>query len=308
MDVSIILVSYNTKDLTRDCIKSVYEKTEGLSYDIWVVDNNSSDGSVEMVQEEFPDVKLIASKENLGFGRANNAAMRQTNAKYCFLLNTDTILLNNAVKILFEFMENPQNADIGACGGQLFNRDMSQQWSVGEFDTLEKLYKKSIGINFHQIKYRLKDLYSQKTNKENHKRHINSYNTEVDYIIGADLMLRKSALDKAGLFNERFFMFGEEAELQFRLKKNGYKVKFVKDSRILHYGGASAYNKNTPVSVDRMRLQGTILFFELCYGIEAAKKAKLYFIIYYLRYFVLRFFTPKAFARLKVALELRVPA
>lgn len=305
MDISIILVSYNTKDLTRECIKSVYEKTEGVNYDIWVVDNASKDCSVEMIKEEFPEVKLIASKENLGFGRANNAAMRQSDSKYYFLLNTDTVLLNNAVKILFDFMEKPENTNVGACGGQLFNRDMSQQWSVGEFDTLEKLYKKSIGINFHQIKHRFKDLYSQKVNKENHTRHLPSSVNEVDYIIGADLMLRKSALDKTGLFDERFFMFSEEAELQFRIKKNGYKVKFVPESRILHYGGASAYNKNTTVAVDRMRLQGTILFFKLCYGAEAAKKAKLYFIIYYLRYLFLRFFTPKAFARLKAALELK---
>jgi len=94
MDVSIILVSYNTKDLTRDCIKSIYEKTQDVSYDIFVVDNASSDGSQQMIKEEFPDVKLIESLENLGFGRANNIAIKQSDAKYCFLLNTDTVFID----------------------------------------------------------------------------------------------------------------------------------------------------------------------------------------------------------------------
>jgi len=304
MDVSIILVSYNTKDLTRDCIKSIYEKTEGVSYDIWVVDNASSDGSVEMIREEFPEVKLIESDKNLGFGRANNLAIKESNAKYCFLLNTDTVLLNNAVKILFDFMENPKNSGVGVCGGQLFNPDMTYQWSTGEFNSLDKLYRKSIGINYHQIKYRLKDIFKSRVLKE--KRYVHSSSQEVDYIIGADMMLRKSALNEVGAFDERFFMFSEEAELCFRLKKQGYKVRFVPDSHILHYGGASAYNKNTPLSVEKMLLNGNILFFKLAYGEDAAKKAKMYYIIYYLRYLVLRFFTPKAFARLKTALELKV--
>jgi len=305
MDVSIILVSYNTKDLTRDCIKSVYEKTQGVSYEIWVIDNASTDGSVEMVKEEFPGVKLIESKENLGFGRANNLAIRQSTAKYCFLLNTDTILLNNAVQILFDFMEKPENFNVGACGGQLFNKDMTKQWSVGEFDSLEKLHKKSIGIDFNKIKYKYKDLYCRKVSKNN-ERIIHTYGGDVDYIIGADLMLRKSALNQIGFFDERFFMFGEEAELQFRLKKNGFKIKFVPESQILHYGGASAYNLNSSLDVQKMVLTSTILFFKLAYGDEAAKKAKFYYIIYFLRYLVFRFFTPKAFSRLKMALELSI--
>ncbi len=304
MDVSIILVSYNTRDLTRDCVKSIYEKTEGISYEIWIVDNASTDGSVEMLREEFPEVKLISSEENLGFGRANNLAIKESRAKYCFLLNTDTVLLNNAVKILFDFMEKPENSEVGGCGGQLYNPDMTYQWSTGEFNSLEKLYRKSIGINFHQIKYRLKDIFKNRIMKE--KRYSLSSKQDVDYIIGADLMLRKSAIDEAGAFDERFFMYSEEAELCFRLKKHGYKIRFVSESHILHYGGASSYNKNLPLAVEKMILTSNILFLKIAYGEEAARKAKFYYVIYYLRYLVLRFFTPKAFARLIAALELKV--
>lgn len=311
MDVSIILVSYNTKDLTRESIKSIYEKTEGLKYEIWVVDNNSSDGSPQIIKEEFPDVKLIESSENLGFGRANNLAIKQSEAKYCFLLNTDTVLVNNAVKIIFDFMEKPENSDVGGCGGQLYNADMSLQSSVGEFDTLEKLRRKAFGFNFIELRCRYNHIFKTKVLK--HKETLEkdrSYSLAKDYnpdfIIGADLMLRKSALNQSGLFDEKIFMFGEEAELCFRLKKNGFKIRFVPDSQIIHFGGASSSKSNNKVKVEKMVLEGTILFFELCYGKNAAKKAKLYYILYYLRYLPLRFFSARAFQRLKMALDLKI--
>lgn len=310
MDISIILVSYNTKDLTRDCLKSVYEKTQDLDYEIYVVDNASSDGSQQMIKEEFPDVKLIESHENLGFGRANNIAIKQSNAKYCFLLNTDTVLVNNAVKILFDFMEKPENYDIGACGGQLYNADMTLQDSIGEFDTLEKLRSKALGLDFNRTIFRYKHIFKTKVKheieKQEDKTYLFSYDYEPDYIIGADLMLRKSAIEQCGAFDERFFMFGEEAELCFRLKKNGFKIKFVPESQIIHFGGASAYKKNNIIAVEKMVLNGTILFLKICYGEEVAKKAKLLYIIYYLRYLPLRFFSPRAFQRLNMALESKI--
>lgn len=298
MSVSIILVSYNTKELTRNCIKSIYEHTKELDYDIWLIDNASSDGSARMVKEEFPEVNLIESQENLGFGRANNVVINKVNSKYVFLLNTDTLLLNNAVKILYDFMERPENHNVGACGGQLFNSDMSLQGSVGEFDTLEKIRKKAIGFNFNKIFYRYK--HKVTGNPEL------SSNNDHDYIVGADLMLRKTALDITGQFDERFFMYGEEAELCYRLKKKGFKIKFYPEAKILHFGGASSYKKNTQIEVEKMILENTILFFKLAYGKETAKKAKFYYILYYLRYLPLRFFSPKAFQRLKIAMQIKL--
>ena len=301
MDVSIILVSYNTKELTKNCIKSIYEKTKNINFDIWVFDNASSDNSAEMIKKEFPDVNLVESSENLGFGRANNNIINKAGSKYMFLLNTDTILLNNAVKILYDYMEQPKNADVAGCGGQLYNSDMSLQGSAGEFNNLDKLFKKSLGINFIPIQHRFKNIFKKTVLKKDKSNIIGSY--EPDYIIGADLMLRKSALDKNGAFDERFFMFCEEAELCFRLKKNGYKIMFVPESKILHYGGSSAYSENTTVEVEKMLLKSNILFFQIVYGEKAAKKAKLLYIIYYLRYLPLRLFSIKAFKRLKMALE-----
>ena len=306
MDVSIILVNYNTKDLTSDCIKSVYEKTQDLQYEIFVVDNASSDGSAQMIKEEFPNIRLIESPENLGFGRANNLAIKQSDAKYCFLLNTDTILVNNAVKILFDFMEKPENSNVGACGGQLYNEDMSLQHSVGEFDTLEKLRRKALGINFHELKHRYKHILNNKKYDKNDKTCAFSCSYEPDFIIGADMMLRKYALNEGGAFDERIFMFGEEAELCFRLKKKGFKIKFVPESSIIHFGGVSSSKANNQLKVEEMVLDGTISFYKLCYGEEVAKKAKLLYVLYYLRYLPLRFFSPRAFKRLKMALKVEL--
>ncbi len=303
MDVSIILVSYNTKDLTRECIKSIYEKTHGISYDIWVIDNASSDGSVEMLREEFPEVKLIASEVNHGFGKANNIAIKESQGKYVFLLNTDTILLNNAVKILFDFME--ESPEIGACGGQLFNADMTYQMGYGEFNNLEKLRRKAYGINFSVIKHRLNRKFAQKVLKsKNYIYDTTTKSKEVDYIIGADMMLKREALDKAGLFNEVIFMYGEEMELQFRIKKNGYNIKFNPEAKILHYGGGSTTDENKKLKIEKLMLEGNTKFFKYAYGEKEYQQAKILYLIYYLRYLVLRPFSHKSYKRLNLIIDL----
>lgn len=307
MDVSIILVSYNTRELTKSCIKSIYEKTEGLNFDIWVVDNASKDGSCEMIKKEFPEVKLIESQENLGFGRANNLAIRQTDAKYVFLLNTDTVLVNNAIKILFDFMEKSENLSIGACGGQLYNEDMSYQGSSGNFDNmnLKYLFKKSLGLNWTSRIERLKYIFRRDVLKKGFVEKETEWGAyHVDFIIGADLMIRKSVLDRVGAFDERFFMFSEEAELCFRIKKSGFKNVIVSEAKIVHFGGGTINKNNTSIEVEKMRVEGNILFYEICHGKEIARIAKFLYLIYYVRYFFLRFFSPKSFARVRMALSL----
>ena len=197
MDVSIILVSYNTKDLTRDCLKSVYEKTQGVEFEIFVVDNNSHDGSAEMIEREFPEVRLIRNSENKGFGAANNIAIRQSNAKYIFCLNTDTILLNNAVKIFFDFMEQPENQNVGVCGGALYDSDNCPTNYGGQFPSILHILQK----------FGLRNIFKKKT--INYEKDI----INVDYITGADIFFRKSVLDLVGLFDENFFIYYEETDL-----------------------------------------------------------------------------------------------
>lgn len=235
MDVSVILVSYNTKDLTLKCIKSIYEKTSGIDFDIYVVDNNSHDGSCEAIEQAYPDVKVIRNKDNKGFGAANNIAMRLSNAKYMFCLNTDTLLVNNAIKILFDFMEN--NEKVGICGGQLFDADMNTTYSVGNFPTVMRIFFQYFGLKFIFKKYWQDKISPAKI--------INSSSpVPVDYICGADIFFRKSVLDKIGLFDENIFMYGEESDISFRAKKAGYEIMFVPDSKIIHLCGKSSANLN----------------------------------------------------------------
>lgn len=252
-DVSIILVNYKTKDLTCQCLKSVYEKTKGLNFDIIVVDNASYDGIEEIIKTDFPDVKFIQNDENNGFGAGNNTALRVADSKYVFLLNTDTILINNAVKILFDFMET--NPDTGACGGNLYDEEKNNIHSYGNISDLTDLFLKTFFLRYFFPK-RHKKMKDYGTNKEREQK-------SVDFITGADLMIRKEALDKAGLFDERFFMYAEEAELQYRIKKAGYDIFIVPEAEIIHL-----HNKS-PKKRERMYfefLKSKYLFFRLCYG------------------------------------------
>lgn len=301
MDVSIILVSYNTEELTKECIKSIYDKTEDVNFNIIVVDNASKDNSCRMIKENFPDVKLIESKVNLGFGGANNLGIKASEAKYVFLLNTDTVLINNAVKILFDYMENPENANIGVSGGQLYNADMTFQGSHGKFEDINFLFKKSLGLNWINRLKRLKNIKTKNQTKSSNEVNKKYTPFETDMILGADMMIRRSALDKAGMFDERFFMYAEEEELCFRIKKHGFKVMLNPEAQIIHYGGGTTSKTNTSIEVEKMRLKSTVLFYEICYGKLIGNLAKFLFLIYYLRYLFLRFFSPKAFQRLFMA-------
>lgn len=251
--VSIILVNYKTGELTKQCIQSLYDKVRDVDFEIYVVDNNSNDNIEIMLQENFPDVKFIQSGANKGFGAGNNVALKLVDSKYVFLLNTDTVLINNAVKILFDFME--QNPDLGACGGNLYDENNQNVHSYGIHYNLKDLFLKTFFLRyfFSKNEKRLKD---KGLNQENLTK-------SVDYITGADLMIRKEALDKSGLFDERFFMYAEEAELQYRIKKAGYKIFINPEAKIIHL------HDKSPKKRENMYfefLKSKYLYFKLCYG------------------------------------------
>lgn len=225
IDVSVIIVNYNTKQLTENCIKSIQENTSDVIYEIILVDNDSSDGSSEYFQNRN-DIVFVLSKNNLGFGRANNLGYSKSTGKYVFLLNSDTILLNNVVKIFYDEMEQLPN-DIACIGAPLLKRDGKTIGnSFGYFPCFSQIYRV------------LKDLYLKKIIK-NYVDGTIDFNNEVypkfvDYIIGADLFLRRSVIEKHGLFDPDFFMYFEETEMQYRYHKNGYKAKIISGPRIIH--------------------------------------------------------------------------
>lgn len=253
LDVSIILVSYNTAKLTENCLESIFRKTSGVNFDVWVVDNNSEDNTCNIIETKYPQVHLIKNDKNLGFGVANNIAIKQSTAKYVFLLNTDTILLNNAVNILFNFMEN--NSSMGACGGNLYDINGKNVHSYGYFKTLKSKLVRVLGLSSFFPEEKIK-IYDKGENQDNRLK-------EVDIIVGANLFIKKSILNEVGCFDEDFFMYDEEAELEFRIKKAGYQIFITPESKICHLEGKS--NKNRLASrLHKMRSE--LLCYKKCYG------------------------------------------
>lgn len=223
MDVSIIIVNYNTLELTKNTINSVIEKTKNLVYEIILVDNASTDGSVDFFEKKYKDkIIFIKSNENLGFGRANNKGIKIAKGKYIFLLNSDTLLINNAIRILFEFME--KNNDCGVCGGNLYTKDLKPTHSY--FAELPYLTLKT------EIEYCL-NFYKILTKKYDHFNYSPSPK-KVGVISGADMFIRKSILEKTGYFDIDFFMYSEEVELTYRIFKSGYLSFSVPDAKIIH--------------------------------------------------------------------------
>ncbi|WP_410514283.1 glycosyltransferase family 2 protein [Paenibacillus sp. BR2-3] len=261
VDVSIIIVNYNTKILTTNTIDSILKKTKGIEYEIIVVDNNSSDGSVEMFKELYEgDIILIESNENLGFGKANNVGIETSKGKYIFLLNSDTLLVNNAIKILFCFMETDQN--IGVSGANLYDENNNPTHSfrlfLPSFNLTISLKEIVIKLFLKFIKKRRPDFNYSFTPKE------------VGYITGADMMIRKDVLIVCGMFDPDFFMYYEEAELTHRIKSKGYAVISVPKAKIIHIEGASTkvnkgYQDFNPKKY-RMAIESMYKYFEKVYG------------------------------------------
>ena len=223
MDISIIIVNWNTERLLIDCIRSIYETVENISYEIWVVDNASTDSSVAAVKQNYPDVKIIQNSKNLGFAAANNFALEEMLGRYALLLNTDSILTSGAVEDLFNFMEKNQNAGM-ACG-QLLNLDGSKQNSIASFPS-----RLSLLCNESLLQIVFPARFPGKRNE--YKKPV-----EIDSCIGACLMARKKAVDEIGPFDKNYFFFFEETDWAYRMKQAGWKIFLVPSAKIFHIQG-----------------------------------------------------------------------
>lgn len=228
-EVSIIIVSWNTRELLRDCLESIYNSLQTLAPDdleIWVVDNVSQDGSLEMVADQFPGVRRIANKQNVGFAAGNNQALRECTGRYALLLNPDTVLFAGALEALITFLDaNPRAA---AAGSRYLNPDHSLQVSSYPFPTLGREFWRLLHLDrlWHFGVY---DMQSWPLSEAR----------QVEVLQGASLMLRKAALDQVGLLDESYFMYTEEVDLCYRLQQAGWTLYWVPGSVIVHYGGQS---------------------------------------------------------------------
>ena len=271
--VSVIIVNYNTVDLTKSCVRSLLDKTENVEFDISVVDNASTDGSVAELRREFPGVNVIESKTNVGFARANNVAIRQSTADYLFILNSDTLLVNNALKVLAEFMEREENRDVACCGGCLFDKDMMPVSAYGNFPTLAE-----IAFKVSKLKAVFPGYYRQRLASS--RECSADRPVRVDYVVGADMFIRKRVLDEIGIFDEDFFLYFEDTELSFRMAKNGYRSMIVPEAKIIHLAGRSSTD-SSKMNTARLRERSRFLFFRKSYGKGIARLAKALYMVHY---------------------------
>lgn len=223
-ELSVSIVSFNSDEFLLQCLESLKNVKNEVNFETWVIDNASDDQSIEKVKAKFPDVNLIENNLNLGFSVANNLALSKFKSRYALILNPDTKILPGTLKRMVEFMnQNPQAA---AASCRVEKEDGSLDWASHRgFPTPWASFKY----------YFLKDdsLYHL-TNRKMDLPH------EVDSIVGAFFLVRKSVLDAVGLFDEKFFMYGEDLDLCFRIKKAGYKVMYVPDVKVIHYKGISS--------------------------------------------------------------------
>lgn len=232
MDVSIIIVNYNTYDLTLDCINSIKEKTNNIKYEIIVVDNNSPNRIIENLKLE--NVRLVLNSKNGGFGYANNIGNKYAKGKYLFFLNSDTILMNNAIFELFEFMEKKSN--VGICGGNLYTLEHKPTISFERFKpSLINTVDNYLGDFLKKMFFKENLFFLNKSNPER----INGY------ISGANFFIRKNIFDSLKGFDEDFFMYYEEVELSYRVNKLGFDTYVVPTSRIIHLEGGSQNKGNS---------------------------------------------------------------
>mgnify|MGYP001482880892 CR=1 FL=1 len=235
MDLSVIIVSYNTCRLTLNAIESVFQSRTRYSYEVIVVDNHSTDGSVSMIREKFPAVKVISNERNEGFSKANNRGIRISRGRYVLLLNSDTVIEPDTLEIMIRFMD--EHPDVGAAGCKVVLPDGSLDKACRRgFPTpsasfyyafgISKLFPKHPRFNQYQLSYLDPD-----------------QDYPVDCLVGAFMMVRRETIDQVGLLDEQFFMYGEDIDWCYRIKQAGWQIYYYPHTRIVHYKGASSRRK-----------------------------------------------------------------
>jgi GT2 family glycosyltransferase len=254
LDLSIIIVSYNSKDFLRECIVSINKNLKSISYEIIVVDNNSLDNSSEMVKNEFPKVKLISNKENTGFSKANNQGVKLSNdCRYILFLNPDTVVQSQAIEKVMDFMN--KHKDVGAATCKLImpngeiddatHRGFPTPWNAFcHFSGLEKIFPKSRLFAGYSLGW-----------MDFGKTH------EIDALAGAFMLVKRNAGEEAEWWDEDYFFYGEDIDFCYMLKQKGWKIYYVPSVFINHYkgvsGGIKAISKNITTASTETKKRAT---------------------------------------------------
>jgi len=231
LKISIVIVNYNVEHFLEQCLNSVFNALKNCTGEVFVVDNNSIDGSVEMVRKKFPQVYLIDNKENLGFSKANNQAIRISKGKYVLLLNPDTVVEEDTFEKVISFMD--EHPDAGGLGVRMLD-------GKGKFLPESKRGIPTPAVAFYKI-FGLSALFPRsKKFGRYHLGYLSEFEThEIEILSGAFMLMRKETLDKVGLLDEDFFMYGEDIDLSYRIILGGYKNYYLPETRIIHYKGES---------------------------------------------------------------------
>jgi len=248
MDLSIIIPSFNTKEILRNCLQSILDNTKKITFEIIVVDNNSCDKSPEMIEKNFSSVKLIQNEENLGFAKANNQGINKATGKYILFLNSDTLITNKAIEKMVDFMIN--HKEIDAIGPKLLNLDNSIQPSAGFFPNPFVVFnmlflEHFLGGRFVRTSYPCLK--------------------KVDWVMGAALMVKKEITDKIGGFDEKIFMYYDEVDYCYRIYKAGDSIYYYPEAEIIHlWQKSSQSGREGPILANYKSLQ---YFYNKHYGL-----------------------------------------
>ncbi len=260
MDLSIIIVNWNTRNLLSSCLSSVFTQSYDRPFEVWVVDNASDDGSTQMVKDQFSQVHLIESHKNIGFAAANNQAIRRSKGRYILLLNPDTRVMPGAFEALLRFME--AHPSTGAAGARLINPDGTLQTSCYPAPSLTREFWRL----FHLDELRLFAHYPMTRWDVNAPR-------EVDVVQGACLVIRREALAEVESLDEDYFMYSEEVDLCLQLRRTGWDIYWVPEARVVHYGGQSTGQVSAEMFLQLYKSK--ILYFRKHHGILVDQAYKL---------------------------------
>ncbi len=273
MNLSIIIVSWNTRDILAQCLSSIFRHPPTDTFEVWVVDNASTDASAQMVKSDFPAVRLLENYQNIGFAPANNQAIRVADGEYVLLLNPDTEVFAGTFDALLDFLRAHPN--VGAVGPKTLNPDGSLQTSCYPFPTLSRELWRLLHLDkiVPYGSYRMVEWSA-------HPR-------EVDALLGACMLFPRSVLDEIGLFDESYFMYTEEIDLCYRVQQSGRKLFWVPEASIVHYGGQSTQQIAAEMFLQLYRSK--LQFFRKHYGITAGFFYKLILFFTALPRFILIF-------------------
>lgn len=264
VDVSVVVVSFNTRELTCACIETVLRETRRHTFEIIVVDNDSRDGSVEAVRERFPEVTVIANRDNTGFARANNQGFEVARGRFVLLLNSDTEVWDDAIGRSIDYAQ--AHADAGVVGCRAIQPDGRQQSTMFRYLRLWEVALNCL------VPHRL----MRRSRLLGHSRYVGADLDEVQDVevaAGCFMLVRREVIERVGGMDGAFFMYGEEAEWCHRIRRGGWRVRYFPGARILHYGGASASQDPATMKVAMARSQ--ILFLRKTRGRVVAYLANL---------------------------------